>query len=160
MASKKEYQFRFQNINTKITAISDGILRVTRTLRDNFLDNKSCAVVYEGQMEGEFSAANTNAEFSAGSLRVIISTEGIMTFQNTNGDFLFGEPSRRPCTLTPKEVYLNTYDPANEVHEFSGVDGVRANAFSSGSYFDRTAYECRQQFVFSEEEGIYGLGSH
>lgn len=172
MISKKEYRFCFQNINTKITAISDGILRVTRTLRDNFSEKKSCSVIYGKQIESNFFSADDtcidnrlpsssgNTEFGTGNLRVIISGDGIMTFQNAKGDFLFGEPSRRPCTLIPKDIYLNTYDPDNEIHEFSGIDGVRANAASSGTYFDRTAYECRQQFIFSKDEGIYGLGSH
>lgn len=157
----KEYVFAQNGINTRISGISEGILRITRTKDREFLNTDSPAVVLKGNAEGDLTVHEKESLFTVGNLTVRVGADsGAMTFMDAEGRILLQEPKQRCCLMEEKPVWLNRFDGKGQVREERSIDGVRAYVMPAETYQDRTAYECRQQFVFAEEEGLYGLGSH
>ena len=155
------FQYTHKDVITRITAVDSGILRITRTRRNEFLQGESPAVVLRNSVEGQLTMQENQTVFSTGRVTVQISkTTGALSFFDAAGHLLLREPDRRPFLLQEKPVFLHRYDQAAKVTESSGVDGVRAHADAAEIDQDRTAYECRQHFVFDAGEGLYGLGSH
>ena len=155
------YEYEHRGIRTRILAVDSGIIRVTHTRRTEFLEQNSPTVVCDQQVPCEWTETAEEAVAAVGSLSVVISkTTGALCFRNAAGQVLLREPDRRPHLLEEKPVILNRYDETSQVEEGQSVDGARAWAKPSHTWQDRIAYECRQNFVFDEDEGLYGLGSH
>lgn len=150
-----------QGITTRLRAMADGVIRVTHTRRDAFLDAPSALVVCGDTVAAAVRETADAVSFTAGAVTVSFSRQtGALTFLNGEGGVLLREPERRPRLLQEKPVIRSRYDSGSEVETGQGVDGVRAWAKASETWQDRTAYECRQNFVFDEDEALYGLGSH
>lgn len=156
-----EFCYDSSKMKTRVQAVADGVVRITRTRRDEFLTTESSAVIYRGQTEGRLTESETNIRFEVGHVIVSINRKtGAATFMNAAGEVLLREPDKKPFLLQDKPVYLHRYDDNVEVKTSSSVDGARASADATETYLDRTAYECKQQFVFDQGEALYGLGSH
>ena len=147
-------------IRTQVYAVSDGILRVTHTRREMFLNRKSAIVIHEGMLPGQVTETEHEGILTVGGIRVCVSrSTGQIALYDSQGQPLLKEADARPHQLVEKPVYRNYFDNA-VVREGQSVDGARASAEPTERRLDRTAYECRQSFVFDEKEGLYGLGSH
>ena len=161
MSNLSEIVWQHNGVFTRLQAKADGVIRVTRTRREAFLTADSPVVVFTGMDSGFLSDADPEASFHVGSVIARYNKEtGALTFTDESGAVLLREPERRPALLVEKPVYLNRFDEGTQVTEGTSVDGARAWAEPVQSYVDRTAYECRQNFVFDADEGLYGLGSH
>ena len=159
--SVTSYYYMHRGVRTRITAVAEGILRITRTRREEFLDKPSDAVVLRSAIPGALAETETEARFTAGSVTAVVDkSTGALHFVDERGDLLLREPERRPCLLAEKPVFLHRYEKDAQITESASVDGARASAEAAEVYQDRTAYECRQNFVFDADEGLYGLGSH
>ncbi len=155
-----EFVVNHRGMNTRLVALEDGILRVTHTLRDAFLPLESDVVVYKGKGNACVEETVEAWRFDAGKLSVRMDKKtGAMSFLNSQGETLLREPERRPRILEETPVYRNVFDDA-QVQEGKSVDGARAWAEPIRRVKERTAYACRQNFVFDESEALYGLGSH
>lgn len=147
-------------VYTRLCAVRSGVIRVTHTRREAFLNRQGPSVICMDRMQAEIHETDRVVCLGAGSIMVQASRQsGALTFRNAAGEVLLREPDKRPHTLQEKPVYLHSYEGA-QVKQGHSVDGARAWAEPSKTWLDRTAYECRQSFVFDEEEGLYGLGSH
>lgn len=156
-----EVCFQHSGIVTRLQAKADGIIRVTRTRREAFLTTVSPVVVFAGMDSGFLCDTDQEACFRVGSgIARYNKATGALTFTDEAGAVLLREPERRPALLVEKPVYINRFGEDAQVTEGTSVDGARAWAEPTQSYVDRTAYECRQNFVFDADEGLYGLGSH
>ena len=156
-----EFRYEHNRVLTRVRAVADGVIRITRTRREDFLPSDSAAVIYRGQMAGSLAESETNIRFEAGCVTVSANKKtGALTFLNASGEVLLREPDKKPFLLQDKPVYLHRYDDSAQVKTSSSVDGARASADATETFLDRTAYECKQQFVFDQDEALYGLGSH
>lgn len=156
----KELIVQHQGIFTRLQAVADGIIRVTHTRREAFLDLPSACVVCPVEGDALVTETESARRFTVGSVTAEVSkTTGALTFLNQAGETLLREPHRRPRVMEEVPVFLHSYDDAH-VKQGQSVDGARAWAEPSRTWQDRTAYECRQNFVFDEDEALYGLGSH
>ena len=161
MTELHEICHRHAGIVTRLQAVADGIIRVTRTRREDFLTTSSPVVVCDGQGSAVLTETEAAYWFQAEGAVVRCNKDtGALVFTDTQGSVLLREPDRRPALLTDKPVLVHRYDDDTKVTEGNSVDGVRASAEPAHTYVDRTAYECRQNFVFDADEGLYGLGSH
>jgi alpha-D-xyloside xylohydrolase len=57
-------------------------------------------------------------------------------------------------------VTCNVFDRNTEVATGQSIDGARATATAYTAVFDRTAFEAKLEFVFQDDEALFGLGSH
>ena len=85
---------------------------------------------------------------------------GAIQFLDGAGRRLLQEPRREGKTLKPKEVYRNIYAKGAGSAMRSGIDGARAEGVLSDRVLDRHAFEARLEFEFSDNEALFGLGSH
>lgn len=154
-----EFVFSHEGVRTRLMAVEKGIIRITRTRREFFLDSETPAVVLREARISELLNREDENCFVSGAVQVHI-RNGVLTFTNQNGDILLCENPIRPCILQEKPVMLNRYDPEGEIRMERSIDGERAYAVPSETCQDRIAYEARQQFLFAEGEALYGLGSH
>ena len=160
MSAAQEIILQHSDVQTRLRAVSEGILRVTHTRRAQFLTNVSPAVICTGNYEGELRETEETVFFTAGPVTAGYSkASGALSFYDAEGRLLLREPDRRPHILVEKPVMRNRFENSTVV-ESQSVDGARASAEPSETYQDRTAYECRQNFLFDRTEGLYGLGSH
>lgn len=145
---------------TRLIALDDGVIRVTHTLRDAFLQGESDCVVYNGRLDMKPHETANTWRFTAGKLTACMDKkDGALCFLNDLGEKLLREPNRRPRILEEIPVYRHIFDSAR-VQEGQSVDGARAWAEPSRTELNRIAFTCRQNFVFDEQEALYGLGSH
>ena len=159
--SVTSYCYEHRGVRTRITAMAEGILRITRTRREEFLDKDTAAVVLHGAIPGALAENAAEARFTAGAVTAVVDkSTGAIRFVDEQGNLLLREPDRRPCLLAEKPVFLHRYEKDAQITESASVDGARASAEAAEVHQDRIAYECRQNFVFDADEGLYGLGSH
>ena len=155
-----EWIIKNRGMNTRLQAVSQGIIRVTHTLKEGFCEAQSACVVCYGNIPAQIVELPDAWQFSAGEISVRMDKKsGAMVFLDADGEVLLREPERRPRVLEEVPVYRNIFDKAN-VREGRSVDGARAWAEPCETVLQRTAHQCRQNFVVDDTEAIYGLGSH
>ncbi|MDD6051087.1 MAG: glycoside hydrolase family 31 protein [Clostridiales bacterium] len=145
----------------RLEALAAGAVRVTRTLREEFLPFTSDIVIHREPGDLTVTQDETAIRVAAGGMTVAISrAHGSITFYDTNGHVLLREDERSPCVMQEKPVLMNTFSDQGEIKLRQSVDGVRASAEDYETHEVRRAYACKQAFTFAPEEGLYGLGSH
>lgn len=161
MSNGGELYVNHSGVLTRLQAVADGVIRVTHTARDHFLDQPTPMVVYDGRMDAEMEETEEELRLCAGSVTAVIAkATGAIRFLDAEGRLLLREPNRRPHLLQEKPVYLTRFDENAAIREEKSVDGARASASPAETYLDHMAYEGQQRFVFAEDEALYGLGSH
>ncbi len=155
-----EMILRIKDMHTRLIFLNEGAVRVTHTLRDAFLSGESDCVVCKERVDAQVQETADVWQCNTGKISVCMDKKtGAITFLNEKGETLLREPCRRPRILEEIPVYRNMFDEA-QVQEGKSVDGARAWAEPVRRVKERMAYACRQNFVFDENEALYGLGSH
>ena len=132
----KEYVFEFGGFYTRIRFEEAGIARITRNLRPFFPEEGTGAAVLKGGVPAAEKETDGAVCLRTEKLTVRVNkASGALSFFTPDDRLLLREPCRRPCVLAEK--------PKGE----NAAPGERA-------------LECRQNFVFGEDEALYGLGSH
>jgi alpha-D-xyloside xylohydrolase len=150
----------------RIEFITAAIARITYTEGKPFT-RKASLIVTATSHFGTYSLEEdlTAVTITTPSLRLIIDKQhGAISYFDSTGKLLVREPARGGKWLTPKPVFRNVFT-SKEPFSFEStitesVDGARADSSSCESVFDRDAFESRLDFVFSDDEALFGLGSH
>lgn len=94
------------------------------------------------------------------SLRIEIdTTSGALSFRDTKGQTLLKTNSSTPYSFEPTQVYRYLMDEESLILKET-VDGERAEVKVKETVFDRDAWKARIHFDWTEQEALYGLGSH
>ena len=159
-AETREIIYERQGILTRLQAIADGIIRVTRTGGTAFRPTVGAAVVPRTEIPSVLSEHREERTLRAGGITARVHEEsGAISFFDREGNLLLREPERQPCEMEAVPVFRHEYGDA-PAEERQSADGVRASAEPLRTVQDRTAWACRQHFRFNAGEGLYGLGSH
>ena len=144
----------------RVEALQAGALRITRTLREDFLPVESDVVIHRELGQLTVTQDDHAIRATAGGITAVIDrTYGSITFYDEAGRVLLREDKRRPCDMQEKPVLVNTFSGQGDITLRQSVDGVRASADDYETREVRRAYACRQAFEFAPGEGLYGLGS-
>lgn len=137
-------------------------VRVTYTEGRPFQDKPSRIVVAQGPgVEPKVSEDAESFSIATGALTVVLQkATGALSYWNGAGKLLTREPPRGGRWMTPKKLYRNIFAKGCENAATLGVDGVRATAAPYETVFDRMAFEAKLEFCFSDDEALFGLGSH
>jgi alpha-D-xyloside xylohydrolase len=154
--------FRSEDRRLRVQFFGESIARVTFTGDRPFLERESSMVVSARQevcvgFEEEAAAYTLRA---AGMSVVVDKATGRLRYLDVNGNLLMEEPERGGKWLTAKPVMRNVFDRDAKVELAQSIDGVRAAATNYTAVFDREAFEAKLEFVFAEDEALFGLGSH
>ncbi len=148
-------------LRLRVASLSCGAVRITRTLRDAFLDSESPVVV--SAAPGTCCVTETASEYLAdcGNVRVRVAKEtGSIAFLDKSGSVILREQEKRPCVLEEKPVMVNRFSRDAQIRYSESVDGVRASADDYETFEARRAYTAKISFDFDPDEALYGLGSH
>jgi alpha-D-xyloside xylohydrolase len=146
-----------------LTAYSPDIIRIRYTLEPVFSPVKSLMIVSEAQNPLEVSIQETNEAlfFSTTSLSIQIDRNTLaFTYRDSKGQILTREPDRGGKTLMPVNVIKFILSEENSIKTEVGADGLRTTADTFKEVVDRKAYHTKLEFVWSDGEALYGLGSH
>ena len=103
MNSTSSYIYVHRGIKTRIMAMADGIFRITRTRREDFLNAESPVVICQPSCESALREDDACAVLTSGNVEAHVEkSTGSITFRTTAGDVLLREPARRPCLLQDK----------------------------------------------------------
>jgi alpha-D-xyloside xylohydrolase len=120
-------------------------------------------IVSEAQNMGEVSVQETTEVllFSTSRLSIEINRNTLaFTYRDCHGQILTREPGRGGKTLIPVDVVKFNPGKANDLKVGVGADGLRTSASNLKEVVDRKAYHTRLEFDWTNEEALYGLGSH
>jgi alpha-D-xyloside xylohydrolase len=146
----------------RIAFITESIARITYTEGRPFQTRPSRIVTscknytkYAVREDAEVFMLSTPA------LTVVINkTSGAIRCQDAKGKLLMREPEQGGKWLTAKGVYRNIFRKDAAVALGQSIDGARAAATNYETVFDRQAFEAKLEFVFADDEALFGLGSH
>lgn len=146
----------------RVVFVTESIARVTYTEAKPFHTQQSL-IVQSQKSYAEYCLHENEDEFllSTPALIVVVNKQyGSLRFLNAAGKLLMQEPERGGKWLTSKDVYRNIFSKNSSIEAGQSIDGARANAANYQTVFDRRAFEAKLEFVFSEDEALFGLGSH
>jgi alpha-D-xyloside xylohydrolase len=154
--------FRCGERYLRVGFMTDRIVRVTYSEGRPFLDRPSRIVVAPREGIGcEVHEDVDTYRLSSQELTVVVGkATGALKYLDSKGRVLSQEPERGGKWLTPKVVTRNVFDKEAAIASGQSVDGARASAANYATVFDRNAFEAKLEFVFSEDEALFGLGSH
>ncbi len=150
----------------RIAFPTEAIARVTCTDSPSFRADASLIVTATSRFT-DYSFEETTKSYVIGTsvLQLVVDkASAAIQYFDSRGKLLVREPERGGKWLTPRAVTRNVFarNTAVAFEENAGdsVDGARADAASCETVFDRMAYEARLDLVFSDDEALFGLGSH
>lgn len=154
--------FRSKDHRLRVQFFTDDIARITYTGDQSFLERSSRIVVgkpkevaYEVLDQGDHYVIRTAA------LSIFLHKEtGALKYFDARGDLLLKEPEHGGKWLTSRPVTRNIFSRDADIKIGQSIDGARAVATTYTTVLDRNAYEAKLEFVFGEDEALFGLGSH
>ncbi len=150
------YTFTSNDYTLKITLYTDKIVRVTYG-KSPFDLTDSMIVTATPEDEIPHKTAETEQEFSLCTdfLRIIVDKQTLhIRYETTSGTVLSRESNHS------LEKYSITRTVGGTLETRQTVDGVRSSLKDSTQEFVRTSNHGRLTLAFSEDESLFGLGSH
>lgn len=146
----------------RIGFVTESIACVTYTEGRDFRDLPSRIVTCQKPyLPCVLTEDGESFKLAAGELTVIVNKRyGSICYEDGGGRLLVREPEHGGKWLTAKRVYRNVFGKDIAVATAQTIDGARAAAGAYETVFDRDAFEAKLEFVFSEGEALFGLGSH
>jgi len=146
----------------RIGFVTESIARVTMTCRQPFLDRDSLSVVERAWHRGyRLDEDADSVRVSTPSLQIAIDRRtGAIRYYAGDGRLLTREPERGGRWLTPAEIYVSRFNDGAEADSAESIDGIRLSVVESERVLDRHAFQAKLEFVFAEDEALFGFGSH
>ncbi|MDW7980632.1 MAG: glycoside hydrolase family 31 protein [Verrucomicrobiales bacterium] len=151
----------------RIGFVTHAIARITFTDGKPFKTTPSFIVLPqpcgENGNKPAYTLQETATEFvlSTVALRLTVNKQtGAICYFDAHGNLLTREPERGGKWLTPKEVYRYEHGGAAPNLPGPSASGPHTVTQEARRVFDRVAFEAKLEFVFSEHEALFGLGSH
>jgi alpha-D-xyloside xylohydrolase len=146
----------------RVAFYGPSIARITLTQGKPFLGRPSL-IVTSTERFTDYEVTESPAAFTIATpdLRLEVCKEtAAIRYDDADGKLLLTEPARGGKSLTPKALTRNVFLKDSAVAAGQSIDGARAAAGEFETVFDRDAFEARLEFEFSENEALFGLGSH
>ena len=158
MAAVHELLLHLNNMHTRITAVGDGVLRITHTLQDAFRPGHGDCVVDFPPHLADATENGREYTFTAGSVTLrIAKATGAFSFFDAAGNLLLREPERRPRVLKEKPVCINLFDHTAKVEISEKWQNYLSFAFFAlvVLYFYMNQLLVNQRSEFVEYDEIY-----
>ncbi len=154
--------FREGDRMLRIGVMTDSIARITYTQGREVLDRPSRIVVANpADVAFELHDEQQSYVLSTVAMNVALNKfTGALGYFDAAGALLMREPEGGGRLLTPKPVTRNVFRAGAVVVTEGSIDGARATVAERETVFDRDAFEAKLDFVFAEDEALFGLGSH
>jgi alpha-D-xyloside xylohydrolase len=146
----------------RLAFVTESIARVTFTDNKPFKKEASLIVETRPAFSG-YDLKENKSDFAVttAALKLVVSKKtGAISYFDNHGRLLVREPEPGGKWLTAKDVYRNVYKKGAKAASGQSIDGVRASADDYERVLDRQAFGAKLEFVFDDEEALFGLGSH
>lgn len=147
----------------KLEVFDKGIVRVVYTLEQEFSSKESLMILPKicRNCDWRLNSTEEALELITEELRIRIDKKTCsFAYYNSEGKRLTKEPKHGGKSLSVVEVSRNVFDKDQKIKLGQSADGLRANAEDYSTVVDRKAYHSKLEFEWSDEEALYGLGSH
>jgi len=149
------------NKRLRVAFVTPAIARITFTQGKPFQDRPSLIVTSQTRFTGYTLREEGDFVISTPALTLVISRRtGAIRYLDPDGKLLLSEPDRGGKWLTPKTITRNIFNKDALCAAGQSIDGARATATDFETVYDREAFEAKLEFVFADEEALFGLGSH
>lgn len=155
--------FRSEERKLRLQFFAENIVRVTFTATAREFLSRASRIVVAQPPAVSIAVSEEESSFvvSTSGMRVVLKkSTGALAYFDASGRLLMREPELGGRWLTPRAVMRNVFERDTEVVMGQGIDGARATVTRFETVFDREAFEAKLEFVFSEDEALFGLGSH
>jgi alpha-D-xyloside xylohydrolase len=158
----REVVFSCGEMRVRVGFVTPSIVRVTCAAGKLFLERQSRIVTFDdGFVACEVMDEDACFRVTAGSVVVVLDkSSGALSYVTRDGKVLMREPELGGRWLTPKEVFRNEFAKDTAVAYAQSIDGARASVSDFAAVLDRTAFEAKLEFVFADDEALFGFGSH
>jgi len=146
----------------RIGFVDESIARVTMTGKQPFRDAASLSVVANSRYH-DYRVEEDAAEFRVvtPSIAIIVNRKtGAIRYYNAAGRLLTREPERGGRWLAPTQVYRSRFNNAAVAEAEESIDGIRLSVAESERVLDRHAFQAKLEFIFADDEALFGFGSH
>ncbi len=146
----------------RILFVTEAIARISYTEGRLFRDKPSRMVTAQDRFQ-HFRLTETGDELQIATPALVLRINritGAIRYEDAEGRLFFREPERGGKWLTARRVERSVFSRDVEVTLKASVDGARAVVEPVETVFDREAFSAKLEFVFSEDEALFGLGSH
>lgn len=145
----------------RISFVTEAIARITFTDNRPFQTTPSLIVISQDRFTGYTLHETEDFTVSTSALTLVISRRtGAIRYLDPDGTLLLSEPDRGGKWLTPKPITRNIFNKDARCDAGQSIDGARATATDFETVPDREAFEAKLEFVFADNEALFGLGSH
>ncbi|CAF3377983.1 unnamed protein product [Rotaria sp. Silwood1] len=144
------------SLRLRISFITEAIARITFTDGKPFQPGPSLIVTTQSTFtDYHLEDKLTNFTISTPTITITVDKEsgGVSYFDQT-GNILLGEPERGGKWLTAKKVY---WTASNKNTWLSSQQNVNSECVADTA---RDVFEAKLEFVFNENEALFGFGSH
>ena len=143
-------------LRLRIGLINESIVRITLTDNKPFEPGPSLIVNTKlSYSDYTFNENPSNFTISTSMIRIVVDKEtGGICYLDSQENILLNEPERGGKWLSSKKVYRT---PLNRETWRAGKPIVNFNQVKEDN---RDVFEAKLEFIFIENEGIFGLGSH
>ncbi len=138
------------------------VIRVVYTREKTFSGRESMIVVTRDLEPTAWTIRDTAASIELRTARLRLSVNratGAFAWSDSRGRPLTREPEGGGKTLGRIDVLKVRHQTAALVKE-EGADGTRVRIKEPERFIDRKAWQARLDFVWTEDEALYGLGQH
>jgi len=142
--------------------VDEAIARVTMTGKRLFKDAASLSVLPQVfHRDYRLDESEEEVRVSTSRLTVTVNRKtGAISYHDVAGRLLTREPERGGKWLTPTEVYRCRFSDTSEAGSAESIDGIRLSVVESERILNRVAFQAKLEFVFVDDEALFGFGSH
>lgn len=146
----------------RISLITESIARLTLTENKPFKTEPSLIVETKSFFtDYRLDEKADDFQITTPAMKLVIHKEnGAVSYYDVQGRLWVREPDRGGKWLTAKEVYRYVYDKNTKASCGQNIDGARAQTNEGQLVYNRHAFEAKLEFVFDENEAVFGFGSH
>jgi len=147
----------------RVQPYSAEVIRITYTKESAFSQKKSLMVVADEQRKVDWHLEEDKNQilFKTNQVCIAIDKKTVgFTYLTTSNELLVKEPKHGGKRLEAVDVIKNIFNKNAQIKEDKSIDGIRVHADDYTAVVDRKAYQSKLEFEFSDDEAIYGLGSH
>jgi alpha-D-xyloside xylohydrolase len=147
----------------RVRFMTDSIVRITCTQGGREFLDRASRIVIAPRADVAFHLQDEPQRYvlSTALLTVMVKkSTGALAYFDAAGDLLMREPESGGRSLTQKQVTRNVFREGTLIATDQSIDGARAAAAEHEMVLDREAFEAKLEFVFAEDEALFGLGSH
>lgn len=151
--------FETENGKIKIDIISENVVRICYTKKEDFKKEKSLSVVAKPNCIYSLNESEDFLEINTKKIKVKISKADFrISYYDKNNSLIYNDPIGGGKYLQQYEVYMPVYNGEQNFKRIMTPDGEKTIINNTQTEYQKDAFHSKLEFNFSDDEAIFGLG--